>query len=110
MSRASKIFFAGSCALTAGTIWAVHHIQVTEQANMYQGVIKDEARVKAKQTQLATQNASSGQSPSIPSRATAERQLEYERNLKLQESLKREQHVGTTWEDTRTTKQDARMV
>jgi hypothetical protein len=32
MSRASKIFFAGSCALTAGTIWAVHHIQVTEQA------------------------------------------------------------------------------
>jgi hypothetical protein len=77
---------------------------------MYQGVIKDEARVKAKQTQLATQNASSGQLPSIPSRATAERQLEYERNLKLQESLKREQHVGTTWEDSKTTKQDARMV
>jgi hypothetical protein len=82
---------------------------------MYQGVIKDEARVKAKQTQLATQNASSalqnGQPvPPIPTRAVAERQLEYERNLKLQESLKREQHVGTTWEDTTTTKRDARMV
>lgn len=82
---------------------------------MYQGVIKDEARVKAKQTQLATQNASkalqNGQSPPpIPTRAAAERQLEYERNLKLQESLKREQHVGTTWEDPKTTKQDARMV
>jgi hypothetical protein len=83
---------------------------------MYQGVIKDEARVKAKQASLASQNASSaslnGQSPPpIPSRLTAERQLEYERNLQLQESLKKEQSVGgPTYEDPRTTKEQARMV
>jgi hypothetical protein len=82
---------------------------------MYQGVIKDEARVKAKQTQLASSQSSSalqdGQSPPpIPTRAAAERQLEYERNLKLQESLKQQQHVGKTWEDPATTKEAARLV
>jgi hypothetical protein len=82
---------------------------------MYQGVIKDEARVKAKQSQLASAKSSSaaqnGQSqPPIPTLAAAERQLEYERNLKLQESLKKEQHVGKTWEDSTTIKENTRLV
>ncbi|WRT66890.1 uncharacterized protein IL334_003853 [Kwoniella shivajii] len=48
MSRASKIFLASSFLVSGVTVWGVHFIQKRESETMYQGVIKDEARIAAK--------------------------------------------------------------
>ncbi|KAF8916017.1 hypothetical protein CPB85DRAFT_1199847, partial [Mucidula mucida] len=51
MSLAAKATFVGACAVSAFTIWAVHHQQTQERENMYQGVIKDDARRREKMQQ-----------------------------------------------------------
>ncbi|WWC61371.1 uncharacterized protein I303_103952 [Kwoniella dejecticola CBS 10117] len=53
MSRASKIFLASSFILSGVTVWGVHFIQRRESETMYQGVIKDEARIAAKKAAAA---------------------------------------------------------
>jgi hypothetical protein len=62
---------------------------------MYQGVIKDEARMKAraarKSSEAATPAQESYQGLAPPSATTAQRAAEYSRNLALQEELAREQ-------------------
>ncbi|EJU03781.1 hypothetical protein DACRYDRAFT_21226 [Dacryopinax primogenitus] len=50
-SRASKITFIASIAFAAVTVWGVHYMQDQERESMYQGVLKDEARVAAKRRQ-----------------------------------------------------------
>ncbi|WVQ78250.1 hypothetical protein IAT38_000334 [Cryptococcus sp. DSM 104549] len=63
MSRPAKAFFVASIAASAATVWGVHWLQKWESDNMYQGVIKDEARVAAKAAALLA-SASSAISPS----------------------------------------------
>lgn len=64
---------------------------------MYQGVIKDEERIRAKAAALAATNAAANASTQAAGSPVAlERQLEYERNLKLQAALKQEQTVAPT--------------
>ncbi|WWC69701.1 uncharacterized protein I206_103644 [Kwoniella pini CBS 10737] len=53
MSRASKVFLASSFILSGVTVWGVHFIQRRESDTMYQGVIKDEARIAAKKAAAA---------------------------------------------------------
>ncbi|WWD15710.1 hypothetical protein CI109_100132 [Kwoniella shandongensis] len=48
MSRSAKLFLASSFAIAGTTVWGVHWLQKWESDNMYQGVVKDEARVAAK--------------------------------------------------------------
>ncbi|OCF35333.1 hypothetical protein I317_07058 [Kwoniella heveanensis CBS 569] len=66
MSRASKVFLASSIALSGVTVWGVHYIQKLESDNMYQGVLKDEARLAEKAAALLKAAASplSSSSPS----------------------------------------------
>ncbi|WVF72373.1 hypothetical protein IAT40_007188 [Kwoniella sp. CBS 6097] len=75
MSRASKIFLASSIALSGFTVWGVHYIQKMESENMYQGVLKDEARLAEKAAALlkaaASPLSSSSSSPSSSSNTQA---------------------------------------
>ncbi|WWC85239.1 uncharacterized protein L201_000101 [Kwoniella dendrophila CBS 6074] len=57
MSRASKIFLASSFGISAFTVWGVHFIQQRESETMYQGVIKDEARIAEKAAKAAKEAA-----------------------------------------------------
>jgi len=47
-SLGSKIFLAGSCALTGGTIWMVHKSQVDDRAALRQGIVRDLERQEKK--------------------------------------------------------------
>ncbi|GHJ87609.1 hypothetical protein NliqN6_4011 [Naganishia liquefaciens] len=99
MSRAAKAFLASSILVTGLTVWGVHFIQAREEEAMYQGVIKDEARMKARAARKSaettptappsTQETYQGLAP--PSATTAQRAAEYSRNLALQQELAREQ-------------------
>ncbi|GAA98419.1 uncharacterized protein L969DRAFT_94219 [Mixia osmundae IAM 14324] len=51
MSLAAKATFGSAVVLTTFTVWGVHYIQTRERATMYQGVVKDDARVAAKKLQ-----------------------------------------------------------
>ncbi len=73
---------------------------------MYEGVVKDEARVAAKRaSQISAQsnpiNPVSPDGLPIPSTSLAARRAEYERNLKLQEELAREQGLKKSGEERR---------
>ncbi|WVQ98562.1 hypothetical protein IAU59_005688 [Kwoniella sp. CBS 9459] len=78
MSRAAKVFLASSVALSGVTVWGVHYIQKMESDNMYQGVLKDEARLAEKAAALLkaaaspiTASTSSSSSSSSPSNTQA---------------------------------------
>lgn len=62
---------------------------------MYQGVIKDEARMKARAARKSAEATASSQDTyqglAPPSATTAQRAAEYSRNLALQQELAREQ-------------------
>jgi hypothetical protein len=62
---------------------------------MYQGVVKDEARMRARAERKAAESAppqaDTYQGLAPPSATTAQRAAEYSRNLALQEELAREQ-------------------
>jgi hypothetical protein len=64
---------------------------------MYQGVVKDEARMRARAVKKAAESTATPapeetyQGLAPPSATTAQRAAEYTRNLKLQEELAREQ-------------------
>ncbi|KAK6902685.1 hypothetical protein I203_107944 [Kwoniella mangroviensis CBS 8507] len=68
MSRASKIFLASSFLVSGVTVWGVHYIQKRESDTMYQGVIKDEARIAAK---AAASAAAAVLKPITPSALTS---------------------------------------
>ncbi|KAJ9092627.1 hypothetical protein QFC19_008665 [Naganishia cerealis] len=104
MSRTAKSFLVASVAITTATVWGVHFIQAREEEAMYQGVIKDEARMRARAaSKAASLPSASATSPSaIPSSYSGPqvsppitslnvRKAEYERNLALQASLEEEQ-------------------
>ncbi|EIW70238.1 hypothetical protein TREMEDRAFT_30169 [Tremella mesenterica DSM 1558] len=48
MSKTAKAFFGGSVILSAFTVWGVHYLQKRESDTMYLGVLRDEARLRAK--------------------------------------------------------------
>ncbi|KAG8923324.1 hypothetical protein FRC03_007820 [Tulasnella sp. 419] len=50
-SRGSKIAFLASSAWCILAIGGVHWLQIQERESMYQGVVKDEARMAAKKKQ-----------------------------------------------------------
>ncbi|WVW83417.1 hypothetical protein I302_105437 [Kwoniella bestiolae CBS 10118] len=68
MSRASKIFLASSFVVSGITVWGVHYIQKRESDTMYQGVLKDEARIAAK---AASSAAAALLKPITPSALTS---------------------------------------
>ncbi|KAI9221926.1 hypothetical protein BC828DRAFT_404477 [Blastocladiella britannica] len=49
MSAASKITLAGSVVFTLVSVTAVHYMQNKERERMHDGVLRDEARIEAKQ-------------------------------------------------------------
>ncbi|ORZ36176.1 hypothetical protein BCR44DRAFT_66640 [Catenaria anguillulae PL171] len=51
MSAASKVTLMGSILFTVASVTAVHWQQNKERERMHQGVIRDEARLAAKQRQ-----------------------------------------------------------
>ncbi|KIO16292.1 hypothetical protein M407DRAFT_30381 [Tulasnella calospora MUT 4182] len=51
MSRASKITLGLATGFCVFTVWGVHYMQWAERESMYQGVLKDEARLAAKRKQ-----------------------------------------------------------
>ncbi|ORX39660.1 hypothetical protein BD324DRAFT_648295 [Kockovaella imperatae] len=53
MSLGSKIFLGGSLLGSVAVVWGVHALQKREQDTMYQGVIKDDIRVRNKATAAA---------------------------------------------------------
>ncbi|KAK8870010.1 hypothetical protein IAR55_000580 [Kwoniella newhampshirensis] len=69
MSRSAKIFLASSFAVAGTTVWGVHYLQKWESDNMYQGVVKDEARLAAKAAAAAMSILPSSLTPNtlIPS-------------------------------------------
>lgn len=115
MSRAAKAFLATSLVVTGVTVWGVHFIQAREEEvsfsdrscssiminvscqAMYQGVVKDEARMRARAVKKAAELAATPapeetyQGLAPPTATTAQRAAEYSRNLKLQEELAKEQ-------------------
>ncbi|TFY76616.1 hypothetical protein EWM64_g7396 [Hericium alpestre] len=54
MSRAAKATLLASLFLTTLTVWGVHYQQEQEHVNMYQGVLRDDARRKEKMKQRQT--------------------------------------------------------
>ncbi|KAG8889289.1 hypothetical protein FRB98_005102 [Tulasnella sp. 332] len=51
MTRAAKLTLTVSAALCAFTVYGVHWLQFKERDDMYQGVLKDEARIAKKKLQ-----------------------------------------------------------
>ncbi|KAG8908609.1 hypothetical protein FRB99_004897 [Tulasnella sp. 403] len=51
MSRVAKVTLGVSAFFCVATIWGVHYLQIKEREVMYQGVLKDEARMEAKKRQ-----------------------------------------------------------
>ncbi|KAG9046658.1 hypothetical protein FS837_003905 [Tulasnella sp. UAMH 9824] len=65
MSRASKITLGLATGFCVFTVWGVHYMQWAERESMYQGVLKDEARMAEK------------------------RKLQQQREAELQESIRK---------------------
>ncbi|KAJ9102359.1 hypothetical protein QFC21_002759 [Naganishia friedmannii] len=101
MSRTAKSFLVASIAITTATVWGVHFIQAREEEAMYQGVVKDEARMLARAARNsstapptnATQTPATYTGPTVapPTIPLSARRAEYSRNLALQQSLEEEQ-------------------
>ncbi|KAG0148052.1 hypothetical protein CROQUDRAFT_90797 [Cronartium quercuum f. sp. fusiforme G11] len=53
MSRLAKLTFAGTSVLTGLTVWGVHLMQLSERDAMYQGVLRDDERVRKRREQMA---------------------------------------------------------
>ncbi|TBU47550.1 hypothetical protein BD309DRAFT_951757 [Dichomitus squalens] len=51
MSRAAKFTLGTAIFTSVLVVWGVHHLQVTERATMYQGVLKDDERRREKMRQ-----------------------------------------------------------
>ncbi|EJF64081.1 hypothetical protein DICSQDRAFT_54204 [Dichomitus squalens LYAD-421 SS1] len=51
MSRAAKFTLGAAIFTSVLVVWGVHHLQVTERATMYQGVLKDDERRRDKMRQ-----------------------------------------------------------
>lgn len=83
---------------------------------MYQGVVKDEARMKARAVKKAAESAAipakeeTYQGLAPPSATTAQRKAEYERNLKLQEELAREQGMSRAEQELKGYEKDREVV
>ncbi|CAD6575198.1 MAG: hypothetical protein TREMPRED_001329, partial [Tremellales sp. Tagirdzhanova-0007] len=69
MSRASKVFLSSSIVLSAVTVWGVHYLQQRESDTMYQGVLRDEERVRDKALALLSLSSPSP-SPSLSPTST----------------------------------------
>ncbi|KAE8211125.1 hypothetical protein CF327_g5094 [Tilletia walkeri] len=76
MSRAAKTTFLLSAAISTLVVVGVHYQQSAERENMYQGVVRDQARLDAKRA--ASQEEEEGRRSTIvapplpPSQATPE--------------------------------------
>ncbi|EFP74473.2 hypothetical protein PGT21_031353 [Puccinia graminis f. sp. tritici] len=53
MSRTAKLTLLLTSSITGLTVWGVHFLQTSERDAMYQGVIRDEERIKVRLAQLA---------------------------------------------------------
>ncbi|CAD6968449.1 unnamed protein product [Tilletia controversa] len=83
MSRAAKTTFLLSAALSTLVVVGVHYQQSAERENMYQGVVRDQARLDAKRAAAAAQQEAGEQvqaqvqaPPLPPSQATPEARVE----------------------------------
>ncbi|KIR57757.1 hypothetical protein I312_102993 [Cryptococcus bacillisporus CA1280] len=61
MSVTAKAFFISAVAVSATTVWGVHYLQKWEYDNMYQGILKDDARLAAKAAAAAAASQSRSQ-------------------------------------------------
>ncbi|OWZ80534.1 hypothetical protein C365_01007 [Cryptococcus neoformans Bt85] len=66
MSITAKAFFVSAVAVSATTVWGVHYLQKWEYDNMYQGILKDDARLAAKAAAAAAAAATQSQSQPQP--------------------------------------------
>ncbi|KAL9935509.1 hypothetical protein V8E36_005857 [Tilletia maclaganii] len=105
MSRTAKATFLLSAALSTVIVVGVHYQQTAERETMYQGVLKDQARLEAKRAAAAaaaaeggepsSSSSSSGGSgivapPLPPSQATPEaRYQDWLRNREREEEFQR---------------------
>ncbi|KAI9603702.1 hypothetical protein KEM48_000467 [Puccinia striiformis f. sp. tritici PST-130] len=53
MSRTARLTLLLTSSITGLTVWGVHFLQTSERDAMYQGVIRDEERIKVRLAQLA---------------------------------------------------------
>ncbi|KAI1793496.1 hypothetical protein LXA43DRAFT_218276 [Ganoderma leucocontextum] len=51
MSRVAKFTLGAAVFSSALIVWGVHHLQMTERENMYQGIVKDDERRREKMRQ-----------------------------------------------------------
>ncbi|KAG9006138.1 hypothetical protein FRB94_000963 [Tulasnella sp. JGI-2019a] len=77
MTRAAKATLTISAAICAFTVYGVHWLQFKERDDMYQGVLKDEARIAEKKRQ---------------------REAEFQESMKKRELYERYQEVGSAKE------------
>ncbi|ADV20624.1 hypothetical protein I305_06363 [Cryptococcus gattii E566] len=66
MSVTAKAFFISAVAVSATTVWGVHYLQKWEYDNMYQGILKDDARLAAKAAAAAAATQSQSQPVAQP--------------------------------------------
>lgn len=66
MSVTAKAFFISAVAISATTVWGVHYLQKWEYDNMYQGILKDDARLAAKAAAAAAATQSQSQPVTQP--------------------------------------------
>ncbi|KIR31207.1 hypothetical protein I352_06487 [Cryptococcus deuterogattii MMRL2647] len=66
MSVTAKAFFISAVAVSATTVWGVHYLQKWEYDNMYQGILKDDARLAAKAAAAAAATQSQSQPVTQP--------------------------------------------
>ncbi|KAH9812321.1 hypothetical protein DFH28DRAFT_1031697, partial [Melampsora americana] len=52
MSRLAKLTLVGTAAITGMTVWGVHFLQLSEREAMYQGVLRDDERVRKRKEQI----------------------------------------------------------
>ncbi|CAN6609279.1 protein Pet117p, mitochondrial [Trichomonascus vanleenenianus] len=81
MSRAAKITFAVTTALSAVTVFAVHIIQAEEREALHQGPIKDRERVRLREEKKQTEQQK-------------QRSAEYELQKQLREEYSKVQDVS----------------
>lgn len=53
MSRTAKLTLVLTSSITGLTVWGVHFLQTSEREAMYQGVLRDDQRIKARLAQSA---------------------------------------------------------
>ncbi|MBW0524930.1 hypothetical protein O181_064645 [Austropuccinia psidii MF-1] len=53
MSRTAKFALLLTSSITGLTVWGVHYLQTSEREAMYQGVLRDKERIKARLAQMA---------------------------------------------------------